>query len=58
MSKQMQMEEEMFLANKKFQHHNLKMGFKRISENGGKMLMQVIDQYFTTKICIFLLFGK
>ena len=32
--------------------------FKRISENGGKMLMQVSDQYFTFQISIFLLFGK
>ena len=49
----------MFLANKKFKDHNLKkMGFKRISENGGKMLMQLSDQYFTSQIFIYLLFGR
>ena len=32
----MQTADEMFAANKKYQDRNLKIGIKRISENGGK----------------------
>ena len=45
----------MYSLNKTYQDHNLKIGVKNISENGGKTLMQVSDHYFTTQICIFLL---
>ena len=57
MSTDMKMEEAMYLQNKTYQDHNLKIGVKkRISENGGKTSMQASDHYFTTKISIFLLF--
>ena len=35
-----------------------RLGLKRISENGGKTLMQASDHYFITKISIFLLLNN
>ena len=58
MSKQMQMEEDKFMVNEKFQDHDLKIGVQNISENDRKALMKVSEQYFTSQICIFLLFGE
>ena len=49
------MEEALYSMNKTYQDHNLKFGFKRISENDGKTMMQVCDHYLITQICIFLL---
>ena len=43
MTKQMKMKKEMFFVNKK-----MSLRLKRISENGGKTLMQVSDQYLTS----------
>ena len=51
----MKMDEGMYLPNKTYQDHNLKIGLKRISENGGKTLMQASDHYLTTQLSIFLL---
>ena len=51
----MKKKEAMYSMNKTYQDHNLKIGVKRISENGGKTLMQICDHYFTTQICIFFL---
>ena len=55
MSTEMIMEEAMYLPNKTYRDHNLKIGVKRISESGGKSLMQARDHYFITQICIFVL---
>ena len=56
MTTDMKKEEAMYLPTKRYQDHNLKIGVKRISENGGKILMQASDHYFTTQISIFLLY--
>ena len=48
-STQMKMKEAMYSMNKTYQDHNLKIGVKRISENGGKTLMQICDHYFTLR---------
>ena len=55
MSTEMKMGEAMYLLNKTYQDHNLKIGVlkKSISENGGKTLMQVSDHYFTTQVYFF-----
>ena len=58
MSTEIKMEEVMYSLNKTYQDDNLKMGLKRISEKNGKTLMQISDHYFTTQICIFLLFNN
>ena len=58
MSKEIKMEVAMFLPNKTYQDHNLKIWVKRISENGGKTLMQASDHYYTTQISIFLLLNN
>ena len=52
------MEEAMYLPYETYQDHNLKMGLKRISENGGKTLIQASDRYFITQISTFLLLNN
>ena len=53
MSTETKMEEAKYSLNKTYQDHNVRLGFKRISENSGKTLMQASDHYFTTQISIF-----
>ena len=58
MSTEMKMAKAMYLRNRTYQDHNLKIGVKRISENGRKTLMQASDHYFITQISIFLLLNN